>query len=206
MAVAIQDFFGHIETFFDYRKSIYEVSDQTIRTNRIDLQLFKDFVDKENYSVIDGPTIMDFQYYLKEKRHNAGGSINRKIFTLRRYAQHLRLVEVEEADTLPFKNILKIRRGYRHRPQALTCGQVRRILDTIDRSTVLGIRDYGIYALMYLAGLRIGEVYRLDLGSIDLGKQTLTVTGKGKRVRVLHLQKELFQVLLECLKVRAAFF
>ena len=103
MAVAIQDFFGHIETFFDYRKSIYEVSDQTIRTNRIDLQLFKDFVDKENYSVIDGPTIMDFQYYLKEKRHNAGGSINRKIFTLRRYAQHLRLVEVEEADTLPFK-------------------------------------------------------------------------------------------------------
>ena len=206
MAVAIQDFFGHIETFFDYRKSIYEVSDQTIRTNRIDLQLFKDFVDKENYSVIDGPTIMDFQYYLKEKRHNAGGSINRKIFTLRRYAQHLRLVEVEEADTLPFKNILKIRRGYRHHPQALTCGQVRRILDTIDRSTVLGIRDYGIYALMYLAGLRIGEVYRLDLGSIDLGKQTLTVTGKGKMVRVLHLQKELFQVLLECLKVRAAFF
>ncbi len=206
MAVAIKSFFSHLDTFFGYRKSIYEISEQTIRTNRIDLRLFKDFVDKGGYSVIDGPTVMDFQYYLKEKRNNAGGSINRKIFTLRRYAQHLRLVEVEQAETLPFKNILKIRRGYRHRPQALTWGQVKRIFDTIDRSTVLGIRDYGIYALMYLAGLRIGEVFRLDLRSVDLDKQTLSVTGKGNKVRVLHLQKELFQVVLECLKVRGAFY
>ncbi len=206
MAVAVRDFFSHIDTFFDYRKSIYEVSEQTIRTNRIDLRLFKDFVDKENYTVIDGPTVMDFQYYLKEKRNNTGGSINRKIFTLRRYAQHLRLVDVEKADSLPFNSILKIRRGYRHRPQALTCKQVRQLFDTIDRSTVLGIRDYGVYALMYLAGLRIGEVHSLDLDSIDLDKQTLSVIGKGKKERIVHLQKELFQVLLEYLKVRSAFY
>ncbi len=206
MAVAARDFFGHIETFFGYRKSIYEASDQTIRTNRIDLQLFKDFVDKGNYSVIDGPTVMDFQYYLKEKRNNAGGSINRKIFTLRRYARHLRLVDVEEADTLPFENVLKIRRGYRHRPQALTSMQVRHLFDTIDRSTVLGIRDYCVYALMYLAGLRIGEVFRLDLASIDMEQQTLSVIGKGKRVRSLDLQNELFKVLVEYLNVRSAFY
>jgi site-specific recombinase XerD len=120
MAVAIQTFFGHVETFFHYRKAIYEASDQTLRTNRIDLKLFKDFVDSGDYSVIDGPVVMDFQYFLKEKRHNAGGSINRKIFTLRRYAQHLRLVDVEAADTLPFDSILKIRQGYKNHPQALT--------------------------------------------------------------------------------------
>ncbi len=206
MAVAVRDFFSHIDTFFDYRKSIYEVSEQTIRTNRIDLRLFKDFVDKENYTVIDGPTVMDFQYYLKEKRNNTGGSINRKIFTLRRYAQHLRLVDVEKADSLPFNSILKIRRGYRHRPQALTCKQVRQLFDVIDRSTILGIRDYGVYALMYLAGLRIGEVHSLDLDSIDLDKQTLSVIGKGKKERIVQLQKELFQVLLEYLKVRSSFY
>jgi site-specific recombinase XerD len=206
MAVAAHDFFGHIETFFDYRKSIYEASDQTLRTNRIDLQLFKDFVDKGNYPVIDGPTVMDFQYYLKKKRNNTGGSINRKIFTLRRYARHLRLVDVEEAATLPFESILKIRRGYRHRPQALTSMQVRRLFETIDRSTVLGIRDYCIYALMYLAGLRIGEVFQLDLASIDLEQHILTVIGKGKKERNLHLQKELFLVLAEYLNVRSAFY
>lgn len=205
MAVATEDFFSHIDTFFGYRKSIYEVSDQTIRTNQIDLQLFKNFVDAGNYSVINGPTVIDFQHYLKEERNNSGGSINRKIFTLRRYAQHLRLVEVEQAETLPFENILKIRRGYRHRPQALTGRQVQCLFDTIDRSTVLGIRDYAVYALMYLAGLRVGEVHRLDLESIDLDRQTLSVMGKGKKVRTLQLHQELFQVMVECLKVRSAF-
>ncbi len=206
MAVAIQDFFDHVETFFDYRKSIYETSDQTIRSNRIDLKLFQDFVCNGDYSVIDGPVVMDFQYFLKEKRNNAGGSINRKIFTLRRYAKHLRLVDVEAADTLPFDSILKIRQGYKNRPQALTSSQVQQLFATVDRSTVLGIRDYAIYSLMYLTGLRVGEVHSLDLKSIDFDQQTLSITGKGNKIRNLHLHNELFQVLAEYLNVRSAFF
>jgi site-specific recombinase XerD len=206
MAVAIQDFFGHIDTFFHYRKTIYETSDQTVRTNRIDLKLFKDFVDNGDYSVIDGPAVMDFQYFLKEKRHNAGGSINRKIFTLRRYAQHLRLVDVEAADTLPFDSILKIRQGYKNHPQALTNGQIKRFFATIDRTTVLGIRDYAVSALMYLTGLRVGEVHSLDLESIDFEQRTLSVIGKGKRIRELHLHDELFHVLTEYLTVRSVFY
>ncbi len=206
MAVASCDFFGHIETFFHYRKSIYETSDQTIRTNRIDLQLFKNFVNNGGYSIIDGSTIMDFQYFLKEKRNNAGGSINRKIFTLRRYAQHLRLIDVEAAETLPFDSILKIRGGYKNRPQALTCRQTQRLFVNIDRSTILGIRDYAVYSLMYLAGLRVGEVHRLDLESIDLDLQNLSVIGKGNKVRNLHLHDELRQVLTEYITVRSTFY
>jgi site-specific recombinase XerD len=205
MAVAIDDFFGHVDTFFDYRKNIYEASDQTIKSNQIDLQLFKDFVNNGNYSVIDGPTVMDFQYFLKQERNNSGGSINRKIFTLKRYAQHLRLVDVEAAGTLPFDSILKIRGGYKNRPQALTNQQVRRLFVVIDRTTALGIRDYAVYALMYLAGLRVGEVHRLDLGSIDLDRRSLMVMGKGDRVRNLHLHDELLQILVEYLNVRTAF-
>ena len=206
MAVAIQNFFGHIETFFHYRKAIYEASDQTLRTNRIDLKLFKDFVDSGDYSVIDGPVVMDFQYFLKEKRHNAGGSINRKIFTLRRYAQHLRLVDVEAADTLPFDSILKIRQGYKNHPQALTNGQIKRFFAAIDRTTILGTRDYAVSALMYLTGLRVGEVHSLDLESIDFEQRNISVIGKGNKIRDLHLHDELFQVLTEYLTVRSTFY
>ncbi len=206
MPVATLDFFSHIETFFHYRKSIYETSDQTIRTNRIDLQLFENFVNDRGYSNIDGPAIMDFQYFLKEKRNNSGGSINRKIFTLRRYAQHLRLVDVEAAETLPFDSILKIRGGYKNRPQALTLRQIQHLFATIDRSTVLGIRNYAIYSLMYLAGLRVGEVHQLDFENIDLERQNLSVTGKGNKVRNLHLHDELCQVLAEYITVRSAFY
>ncbi|GBE52814.1 tyrosine recombinase XerC [bacterium BMS3Bbin14] len=149
---------------------------------------------------------MDFQYYLKRERKNAGGSINRKIFTLRRYAQHLRLVDVPDAEVLPFQNVLKIRQGYRKRPLALTEKQIKRLFAAIDRATVLGLRDYAVYALMFLTGLRVGEVHQLDLESIDFEQKLLVVNGKGNKPRTLHLHEELFRILTEYLAVRPAFY
>ena len=205
MSVTAQAFFEHADSFFDYRQSVYETSSQTIRSNRIDLNLFKDFVTTKKQDVIDGPCVIDFQYHLKNHRKNSGGSINRKIFTLRRYSQHLRLIDVPEDDSLPFDNILKIRQGYRPRPQALTVGQIGRFFAAINRATVLGIRDYAIYALMYLAGLRVGEVHLLDLKNIDFDQRILTVHGKGNRTRTVELNDELRQILTEYIGVRSVF-
>jgi site-specific recombinase XerD len=206
MPVTAETFFDHMDTFFDYRRTVYEASEQTIESNRIDLNLFKDFVDSRRVDTIDGPAIINFQYYLKKERGNAGGSINRKIFTLRRYAQHLRLVDVPDADKLPFQSVLKIRQGYRKRPLALTGKQVKRLFAGIDRDTVLGLRDYAVYALMFLAGLRVGEVHNLELGSIDFKRKLLLVNGKGNKPRTLHLHEELFRILSEHLAVRPAFY
>jgi site-specific recombinase XerD len=206
MPVAADTFFDHLESFFDYRSTVYEASQQTIKSNRIDLNLFKDFVDNRIGDTIDGPAVMAFQYYLKKERKNTGGSINRKIFTLRRYAQHLRLLDVPEAHELPFENVLKIRQGYRRRPLALTVPQITLLFSAINRETVLGIRDYAVYALMFLAGLRVGEVHQLNLDSIDLKKKVLHVLGKGNRPRTIAIHDELFRVLAEFLAVRPAFF
>jgi len=109
---------------------------------------------------------MEFQYYLKKDRDNCGGSINRKIFTLRSYSHFLRLQDVPNAETLPFYDVLKIRQGYRNRPNALTTEQMKCVFDSINRETVLGIRDYAVYALMYQTGLRVGEVHSLDPGQL----------------------------------------
>jgi hypothetical protein len=53
--------------------------------------------------------VMDFQYYLKTQRKNCGGSLNRKLFTLRSYSHYLRLQEVTDAEKLPFYDVLKVR-------------------------------------------------------------------------------------------------
>jgi site-specific recombinase XerD len=205
MPVAAATFFEHVDSFFDYRKSIYETSDQTLRANRVDLNLFRNFLTEKHYDVIDGPCVMNFQYFLKNQRNNSGGSINRKIFTLRSYSKHLRLVDVPAADSLPFEHVLKIRQGYRQRPQALTTCQIARFFAAIDRTTVLGLRDYAIYALMYLAGLRVGELHLLNLASINFEKRLLTVLGKGRRLRTIELQDELQKILTEYVAVRGAF-
>ena len=204
MGVRAAGFFKHIDEYVNYRKDIYHTSDQTLKSNLNDLKLFERFIARENYKTIDGPCAK-FQYYLKKERNNCGGSINRKIFTLRSYSHFLRLQNVSKAEVLPFYDILKIRQGYRNRPSALTCDQVKQFFKVINRDTYLGIRDYAVYALMYQIGLRVGEVHGLDLTDIDFDNSIIDVTGKGNKLRRLYLVPELKQILLEWLAVRKYF-
>jgi site-specific recombinase XerD len=205
MAVASDNFFRHIDDFFNYRQDIYEISPQTVKSNRVDLDLFKNFICSQNLKSIDGPAMIDFQYYLKKQRQNCGASINRKIFTLRSYGNFLKLYDLPCANALPFYDVLKIRQGYRKRPSALTPQQISLLFKVIDTDTILGIRDYAVYALMYQLGLRVGEVHDLNLSSLDLNKNKISVIGKGRKPRTLHVNDELIEILCQYLAVRERF-
>ena len=170
MAIIAPDFFKYIDDFISYRKNIYEISPQTIKSNRVDLKLFQNFIKSRKQKTICGPAVIDFQYYLKYQRQNCGASINRKIFTLRSYANYLKVFDICGADALPFYDVLKIRSGYRKQPHALTPQQISVLLKQIDTHTILGIRDYAVYALMYQLGLRVGEVHGINLQNIDFKK------------------------------------
>lgn len=206
MGVNLNHFFNYTNSYMDYRETVYEVSHQTIKSNRTDLKLFEDFMRNNDHTTVTGPAVMEFQHYLKKDRQNCGGSINRKIFTLRSYSHFLKLQDVPDAEHLPFYDVLKIRQGYRNRPDALTHKQIKQIFEIPDRRTCLGLRDYAVYSLMYLCGLRVGEVFDLNLDSIDYEKKTMLVFGKGKKYRTLHLKEELFQIISEYIAVRPCFF
>ena len=184
-------------TFSTTGNDIYEISPQTVKSNRVDLDLFKNFICSQNLQTIDGPAVIDFQYYLKKQRQNCGASINRKLFTLRSYGNFLKLYDLPCADALPFYDVLKIRQGYRKRPSALTLAQqITLLFKTIDTDTILGIRDYAVYALMYQLGLRVGEVHDLNLSSLDLNKNKISVIGKGGKPRTLHVNDELIEIIV----------
>lgn len=203
MNLAADAFFAHVGNFMEYRETVYEISENTSRSNRVDLDLFQEFVKERALDAITGPAVMDFQFYLKKRRHNCGASINRKLFTLRSYAKYLECQQV--AKDLPFRDILKVKQGYRNQPHALTQEQLKTFFESIDRSTLLGIRDYCIFALMYGLGLRVGEVFRLDLSDMDIENKRITVIGKGGRRRSLHLAEKLVQIITEWIAVRKAF-
>ena len=205
MTMTANMFFQHTDAFFGYRKDIYEISNQTHKSNRVDLMLFENFIRSRGQKTIDGPAVIDFQYHLKQQRHNCGGSINRKIFTLRSYGNFLKLYDVPKADQLPFYDVLKIRQGYRCRPNALTPQQIEIFFKAIDVETILGIRDYAVYALMYQLGLRVGEVHDLDIKNLDFKNSKITVMGKGRKPRTLHLNNELIEIISQYLAVREMF-
>jgi len=206
MAIATQDFFKYTNEFFSYRHNIYEISPQTAKSNRVDLNLFKNFLESQKQKTICGPAVIDFQFYLKYQRHNCGASINRKIFALRSYANFLKIYDPSGTDSLPFYDVLKIRSGYRKLPGALTPKQIRLLLKQIDTHTILGIRDYAVYALMYQLGLRVGEVHSLNLENIDLNNNMISVIGKGNKPRSLHINSELCDIICQYLALRDQFY
>jgi site-specific recombinase XerD len=206
VAFATSEFFQHAGSFFDYRKTVYEISEETRRSNRIDLGLFQTYLAENDIHQIDGPAVIGFQYELKQNRQNSGASINRKMFTLRSYSNFLKLNQLEGAESLPFGYVPKVRCGYVNRPCFLTLEQLKQLFDSIERTSCIAIRNYAIYALMYGLGLRVGEIHRLTLSDLDLDHRRLTVQGKGGKQRTLHLSAELSDILCEWLAVRDTFY
>jgi site-specific recombinase XerD len=87
----------------------------------------------------------------------------------------------------------------------LTPQQITLLFKTIDTDTILGIRDYAVYALMYQLGLRVGEVHSLNLADLDIKNKKISVLGKGKKPRTLHINDELIEILCQYLSMRDQF-
>jgi site-specific recombinase XerD len=66
-------------------------------------------------------------------------------------------------------------------PRAIAPDQVRKLLGQIDRSTVMGRRDYAVLLLLARLGLRSSEVASLRLEDINWSDGCLNVHGKNGR-------------------------
>jgi len=61
-------------------------------------------------------------------------------------------------------------------------------LDSIGTKTGFGVRDRAIFEVMYVTGMRIGEVQNLDLDDIDFSLKEITIRqGKGDKDRIVPL-------------------
>ena len=66
-------------------------------------------------------------------------------------------------------------------------------------------RDRAILELLYSSGLRLAELIGLDIGDVDLADQTVRVTGKGKKDRIVPVGRHARKAISEWLKLRANF-
>ena len=82
-------------------------------------------------------------------------------------------------------------------PRFLRDEQVRALFAQIDNP-----RDLAIFKLMLRCGLRVEEVARLRLASVDLKRAQVLCHGKGAKERVVYLSKDAYQALRAYLKVR----
>ena len=95
---------------------------------------------------------------------------------------------------------LAVQRRQRSLPRGLASSDVQAILDSCDRRTALGRRDYAIVILLVRLGLRRGEVAALSLDDIDWRAGELVVRGKRSRSDRLPLPADVGRAIAAYLK------
>ena len=85
-------------------------------------------------------------------------------------------------------------------PKGLEPDQVRSLLDSCDRDTAKGRRDFAVLTALVRLGLRAGEVAALELGDIDWRAGEIVVRGKGSRDERLPLPADVGEAIAAYLR------
>jgi integrase/recombinase XerD len=85
----------------------------------------------------------------------------------------------------------------------LSSAEMDRLLDGIDLSLPLGLRDRAIFELMYATGMRVSEIVKLKVEEVDLEARKLLVRqGKWGKDRVVPLSKVAAEFLRRYIQAR----
>lgn len=175
----------------------------SIRTYTRNIKQFMSYL--KDYS-IKNPTrddVIEYKRYLKEQ-------LELKPTTVTNYISSLKIFFNFTEDAGIYPNIASNVKGAKitkeHKKDYLTARQVKKVLATVDRSTLQGKRDYAILCLMFTGGLRTIEVSRANKEDIrPLGDdRVLYLLGKGReeRTEYIKLVNEVEEAIQEYLKTR----
>lgn len=128
-------------------------------------------------------------------------SINRKLSALKAYYNHqLRLGEMK-TNPASRVNTLKIPKRL---PVSVSKAEIHSALYSQDEhETDFSIRrDHLILELLYGTGIRLSELTGLKISDVDFGSQTIKVTGKRNKQRIVPLGNKLLEVIQAYLEER----
>jgi len=85
--------------------------------------------------------------------------------------------------------------------------EMEALLNNIETVTGYGLRDKSIFELMYVTGMRIGEIIRLNVGDVDFSLNELMIRqSKGRKDRIVPLGKVAKLYLKKWIKITRAYF
>ena len=85
-------------------------------------------------------------------------------------------------------------------PKALAREQVELLLESCERKTSIGRRDYAILLLLARLGLRANEVAVMTLDDLDWNKGVVIISGKGQRRDSLPLLRDVGEAVVAYLR------
>lgn len=188
------------DEFLVYLESIKKYSDNTIINYDLDLSKFEDYLNlkKKNSKDIEYKDILDYINYLKEDHKST--SINRNLSCLRSYYDFL--IRNSKIKNNPF-NIIHSMKKEKKLPEYFKYNEYVELVNSIDASDNLGIRNKCIFEVLLCTGCRVNELVNIKLNDIDINNQEIRVLGKGNKERIVYLGSYAVNSLNDYLSIRS---
>lgn len=187
----VDEYYLDLRTFFRFLKIKRKITDipfEEIKIDDIDLTLIKTVTLMDAY---------EFMNYLSRTRQNSATSRARKCSALKQFFNYL-TVKKHYLESDPMRE-LEIPKNKKTLPKYLTLEQSIELLNSVDGK--FKERDFCILTLFLNCGLRLAELVSLNMNSIR-SDNTMVVTGKGNKERIVYLNEACVSALNEWRKVR----
>jgi len=164
----------------------------TIDAYSRDLKNYVHYLELKGLKSVKGIKQKHIRGFIRELAdiHLSASSISRVFSSIRSYHSFLNAEHWMENNP---SQLLEAPKLPRKLPEVLTVQEVDDILDAIDESSALAMRDLALLEILYSAGLRVSEACNLNLTGLLLDSEMIRVFGKGSKERLVPIGKSAMQ-------------
>ena len=186
------------ERFLDHCRIGRSLSPNTLKAYAIDISDFRLFTgDDVVIDAVGRDKLRDYARWLIDQRGLKEASVKRRMAVLKVLFRWLEREEVIEIT--PFHRFDFVVRLPRRLPRSISAEELRRLLEAIgsDDDSYFTLLLKLVVTLLFVTGLRIGELVSIKLTDLDQIEESIQVKGKGNRERRVYLVSSNLSNLLE---------
>ncbi len=177
-----------VNNFIDYLAKIKHYSGHTVVSYKKDLEQFFEFCNLPEGQIPNHQKIRNWIIDLMNNNISAR-TVNRKVSSLKSFYRYLVREGVIEAN--PVKKIIMPKTD-KKLPVFVNESSMDVLLDDVHFGNDFeGIRNKLIIEMLYFTGIRVNELVELKCSNINFYENSLKVTGKRNKERILPLLSEL---------------
>lgn len=188
-----------IDEYQDHKRSM-RVSEITLKAHRWHLYQFSDYLASRGLESIMFLSPLELMYYASEVFPNEPAAKNQSLIVVRRFLNYLYdkgYIKRNLSQLVPKDNY----RQQAKLPSVYTKDEIRVILDSIDRSTSIGKRNYAIILLAVRLGMRASDISALEFNHLNWAENKVSFTQmKTGRAVVLPLTSDVGEAIINYIK------
>jgi len=195
----------HKKDFLSYLEYQKKYSVHTVNSYACDLKQFQDFIstiesnEKTNTIPVNSKIVRKWIVNLSEKELSSK-TINRKISSLNTFYNYL--IKMQIIDSNPVDKIIRQKITSKI-PEFVSIENIENLFESNNfENNFEGLRNKLILEILYDTGIRRNELINLEINDVNFEKNTIKVTGKRNKQRIIPFPESLKNTIKQYLLYR----